>query len=161
MAEVSETVLPGIGVRHEFDTSDGVRIGVLTHRGGRRELLVYDAHDPDSVSSHVRLDHDETRTLAELLGASSVSEKAAAMERIEGLAIDWVRVDPEQVGENGKAIAELQMRTNTGVSIIAVLRGEVPVPAPGPEEVLLPGDTVVVTGTPEGIEKARALLTKP
>ena len=158
MAEVTEVALPGIGVRHEFDTTEGVRVGVLTHRGGRRELLVYDSDDVDAVRAVVRLNPDETRTLAELLGASSVSEKAAAMERIEGLAIDWVRVDAARV-EGGKAIAELQMRTRTGVSIIAILRGDVPVPAPGPEEILQAGDTVVVTGTPEGIDKARALLT--
>ena len=40
MPEVRETMLPGVGVRHEFETADGERVAVLTHRGGRRELAV-------------------------------------------------------------------------------------------------------------------------
>ena len=36
MPEVRETLLPGVGVRHEFTTASGERVAVLTHRGGRR-----------------------------------------------------------------------------------------------------------------------------
>jgi TrkA domain protein len=159
MGEVTEVRLPGIGVRHEFDTADGVRVGVLTHRGGRRELLVYAEDDPDRCRTTVQLDSDDTRTLAELLGASQVSESVAAMERIAGLAIAWLPVETDAIGAGGRAIADLAMRTQTGVSIIAVLRGDTPIPAPEPTELLLPGDIAVVAGTPEGIERARALLT--
>ena len=31
MADVSETLLPGVGVRHEFVTASGERVAVLTH----------------------------------------------------------------------------------------------------------------------------------
>ena len=158
MAEVHEVLLPGLGVRHEFDTAEGTRVGVLTHRGGRRELLVYDVDDPDACRVVLTLGPEDTRTLGELLGVAQVSERVAAMERIEGLAIDWLPVDSSHVGEEGTAIAELAMRTRTGVSIVAILRGDTPIPAPEPTEVLRPGDTAVVTGTPEGIERARALL---
>ena len=48
MVDVQETKLPGIGVRHEFVTDDGNRLAVLSHRTGRRDLLIYDSADPDS-----------------------------------------------------------------------------------------------------------------
>ncbi|HVF33424.1 MAG TPA: TrkA C-terminal domain-containing protein [Acidimicrobiales bacterium] len=160
MPDVTEIPLPGIGVRHEFRTASGVPIGVLTHRGGRRELVVYDAGDLDTARVAVRLTADDSRTLAELLGASSVSERAAATASIEGLSIDWLTVAAERVGPEGKAIAELEIRSRTGVSIIAILRDETPIPAPEPSVVLLPGDTAVVTGTAQGMDAARRLLTK-
>ena len=159
MAVVTEIPLPGIGVRHEFATSGGVPVGVLTHRGGRRELLVYDTDDRDTARVSVRLDADDARTLAELLGATTVSERATATANIEGLAIDWLTVAEARVGRDGTPIADLAIRTRTGVSIIAILRDGDPIPAPEPTVRLLPGDTAVVTGTAEGMAAARRLLT--
>jgi TrkA domain protein len=159
MGDVTEVPLPGIGVRHEFSTASGVPLAVLTHRGGRRELLVYDRDDPDRAARSVRLDPDDARTLAELLGATSVSERAAATADIEGLAIDWLLVAAAKVGADGTTIADLAIRSRTGASIIAVLRDETPIPAPEPTALLLPGDTAVVTGTVEGMAAARRLLT--
>ena len=74
--DIQETNLPGVGLRHDFTTRAGRQLGVVTHRTGRRDLLVYDRDDPDACSTLLRLDPDDTRTLAELLGASSVSERA-------------------------------------------------------------------------------------
>jgi TrkA domain protein len=34
--EIEETLLPGVGVRHEFTTAAGERLTLLTHRTGRR-----------------------------------------------------------------------------------------------------------------------------
>ena len=75
MPDVTETDLPGVGVRHEFTTSSGERVGVVTHRTGRREVIVYNRSDPDACSAILHLDPDDTRTLAELLGTARVREK--------------------------------------------------------------------------------------
>ena len=40
MADVTETPLPGVGVRYEFTTEADERVGVIVHRGGRREVVV-------------------------------------------------------------------------------------------------------------------------
>ena len=69
MPDVSETNLPGVGVRHDFTTATGQRLGVIAHRGGRRELLVYDTDDPDACRTVMQLDVDDARTLAEVLGS--------------------------------------------------------------------------------------------
>ena len=55
MSEVTETQLPGVGVRHEFVTAGGERVAVLTHRTGRRELAVYDRADPDACTTVLHL----------------------------------------------------------------------------------------------------------
>ena len=158
MSQVSETHLPGVGVRHDFVTHEGERIGVLSHRTGRRELLLYDEADPDACRSVVHLDVDDTRTLSELLGASKVSESVAAVQQqVEGLAIDWITVGSASAFA-GSAIADSELRTRTGVSIVAVVRGKQTVPAPGPDFVLERGDVAVVVGTPEGIVVAAELL---
>jgi TrkA domain protein len=158
MADVDETVLPGVGIRHEFTTSDGERVGVLVHRGGRRELLVYDQPDPDSCSTPLHLSTDDARTLAELLGASQVSEAVTAVQQqIEGLSIEWLEVS-EQSAAIGATLAEGEYRTRTGTSIVAVLRGDLTIPAPGPDLALEVGDLVVAVGTTQGLTQLRSLL---
>ncbi|MGH2814647.1 MAG: TrkA C-terminal domain-containing protein [Actinomycetota bacterium] len=47
--DIQETNLPGVGLRHDFTTRAGRQLGVVTHRTGRRDLLVYDREDPDAV----------------------------------------------------------------------------------------------------------------
>lgn len=158
MPDVSETPLPGVGVRHEFVTTGGERVAVLTHRTGRREVAIYDRADPDACTTVLHLSVDDTRTLAELLGASSVHEAVAAVQqRLEGLAIDWVTV-PAKSQVVGTTIAEGAFRTRTGASIVAIVRGETTIPAPGPDHSFEEGDVVVAVGTAEGLAQLRALL---
>lgn len=158
MREVTEVRLPGVGVRHEFTTESGERLAVLSHRSGRRELVVYDRHDPDAAGTVVHLTPEDTRTLGELLGATQVSEALDAVHhQLEGLAIDWITVPPRSRFANA-TIAEGQFRTRTGVSIVAVVRGETTMPAPGPEHRFQPGDVAVAVGTPDGLAQLRNLL---
>ena len=82
MTEIHETELPGIGVRQEFDTVSGTRLGVLTTRTGRKELLLYDREDPDSCRATVHLDPEDSVVLADLLGSSRVSDAAAGIQRL-------------------------------------------------------------------------------
>jgi TrkA domain protein len=156
VSEVRETLLPGVGVRHEFTTSSGERVAVLTHRNGRRELAIYDRADPDACTTVLHLSPDDTRTLAELFGASQVSEALVAVQQqVEGLAIDWPTVGP---GFDGATISDGRFRTQTGTSIVAVVRGATTIPAPGPDTTLEAGDVVVAVGTPEGLSQLRTLL---
>jgi TrkA domain protein len=158
MADVRETRLPGVGVRHEFTTSSGERVGVLSHRSGRREIVVYDRDDPDNCTTVLHLSPDDTRTLAELLGASQVSEAVAAVQQqLEGLAIDWLRVPPAS-SFVGATIGEGQFRSRTGASIVAVVRGDTTAAAPQPDYAFAAGDVVVAVGTPEGLAQLRSLL---
>ncbi|HWC25402.1 MAG TPA: hypothetical protein VG474_02360 [Solirubrobacteraceae bacterium] len=74
MTRIDETLLPGIGVRHDFVTAAGTRIGVITYRDGRRELVVFAEDDPDECSVSIALDEDDARALADMLGGSQIIE---------------------------------------------------------------------------------------
>ncbi len=158
MSEVLETQLPGVGVRHEFDTETGQRIGVVVHRDGRREVVVYGHEDPDACSTVLDLTATSARTIAELLGASQVSETVAAVQHdIEGLAIEWIQI-PAPSPVVGTTIREGEYRTRTGASIVAIIRGDTSVPAPDPEFSFAAGDVAVAVGTVEGLASLRTLL---
>jgi TrkA domain protein len=157
VGEIEETRLPGLGVRYEFRTARGSRLGVVHHRTGRRELLVYDPEDPDTCRDVIALDEEDSRTLAELLGASRVAEQVERLQQVEGLAIDWLPI-PAETPFAGKTIGDTRAHTQTGVSIVAVLRGDRAFPAPGPDFGLEPGDTILVVGTPRGIEELAVIL---
>ncbi|HEX9711707.1 MAG TPA: cation:proton antiporter regulatory subunit [Actinomycetota bacterium] len=157
-SEIQETALPGVGVRYEFTSSAGVRVAVVHHRSGRRELILFEPDDPDCVQRSVDLDEVDSRTLAEMLGASKVAEHLARLQQsVEGLAIDWLPIGGSTPFA-GRTIGDTQARSRTGVSIVAVLRGESASAAPGPEEELRPGDTLVVVGTARGIEQLAEIL---
>jgi len=158
MSNVRETMLPGVGVRHEFQTAGGERVAVLTHRSGRRELAVYDRNDPDASSTVLHLSAGDTRTLAELLGATQVSEATAAVQQqVEGLAIEWLTINPASRFV-GATIAAGEFRSQTGASIVAILRGGTTIAAPGPEQQFDPGDVLVAVGTLDGLAQLRNLL---
>jgi TrkA domain protein len=155
--DIHETALPGVGLRHDFTTRTGRQLGVITHRTGRRDLIVYDREDPDASQEVVPLTGDEAEALGELLGADRVVEHLADLQRIEGLAIDWLAVRPGSPYA-GRTIADTQARSRTGVSIVAVLRDGSAIPAPTPDVRLQAGDTLVVVGTIDGISALADLL---
>jgi TrkA domain protein len=160
MADVRETKLPGVGVRHEFTAEDGTDIGVLVYHDGRREIVVYDSDDPDACSSIMTLSAEDTRTIAELLGASRVTEAVSAVQQeIEGLAIEWIELTPASPAA-GATIGDGMYRTKTGSSIVAVIRDGRSIPAPGPEFPLAAGDVIVAVGTIEGLAAMRSLIRR-
>ena len=66
------THLPGVGDRHEFSTEDGNTLGVVHHRDGDRELLVFSRRDPDACQLSLRLRGEDARRLAALLTEESI-----------------------------------------------------------------------------------------
>lgn len=153
-----ETQLPGVGVKHDFTTDDGRDVGVLVHKDGRRDIVVYDAVDPDSCSMQVSLSATDTRTLAELLGTSQVNTAVQAVQQeIEGLAIEWLTIDPGSPSAD-RTIGDGAFRTKTGVSVVAVIRDDTPFPAPDPNFGLHSGDVLVCVGTVEGLDRMRSLV---
>ena len=158
MRTITQTPLPGLGVRYDLALESGVRVGVLAHRTGRREVFVYGARDPDAVVAEVVLTAEEGKVVADLLGGTELVESVARVQQIEGLAIGWIEL-PETSPFVDRTIADAEVRTRTGVSIVAVIRDDDAHPAPGAEFRFSAGDTAVVVGTPRGIAAAASLLT--
>ena len=158
MAVVRETKLPGVGVKHDFTTDDGREVGVLVHKDGRRDIVVYSADDPDTCSMQMSLQEGDARTLAEMLGVSQVNAAVEAVQQeIEGLAIEWLTIETASPLA-GKTIGDGAFRTKTGVSIVAVIRGSDPHPAPGPSFGLEAHDVIVAVGTVDGLASVRQLI---
>jgi TrkA domain protein len=133
-------------------------VAVVHHRSGVRELVLFERDDPDTSHDLVRLGPEDSRTLAELLGVSQVARELSELEQdVEGLAVDRLPLEAASPFDRG-TIGDTQARTRTGVSIVAVLRGDAAHPAPGPEFSLRGSDTLVVVGTPRGIEELAVLL---
>jgi TrkA domain protein len=159
MTDVEETKLPGIGVRHDFATGSGRRVGVIVHRSGDRELLIYDEDDPDATREAVRLNQADAHTLGDLLGVARLKDRVDEVvhQSIEGLNIDWVPVR-EGSGAAGRTIGDLEMRRRTGATIVAVIRGRQTHASPGPDFDLAARDTAVIVGTEDGVADAITLL---
>jgi len=157
VTEIHETELPGIGVLQEFDTAGGSRVGVLTTRNGRRQLLLYDDEDRDACRAMVHLDPEDSLVLADLLGSTHVVDAAASLQRLEGLAIDWLTVSPASPLA-GSTVGEAAIRKATGANVVAIIRGTSTNASPGPTDRLVAGDVLVAVGTPEAVDALTARL---
>jgi TrkA domain protein len=156
--EVERTALPGIGLRHEFYTEKGQHAAVVSHVSGRRDVVIYRQHDPDSVAATLSLSTDEANGIAELLGTARIVERLNDLQRqVVGLATLQV---PIMAGGpyDGRTLGDTQTRTRTGASIVAVVRGGGIIGSPRPDFVFEPGDLVVVVGTIEGTQAAAELF---
>ncbi|MFB9375996.1 cation:proton antiporter regulatory subunit [Kineococcus gynurae] len=158
--DLEETKLPGVGLRHDFTTARGRRIGVISQRNGERELLVYSLDDPDACHSVVDLDADEAEVLAELLGQPRVIERLARLrEQIEGLATEGIYVEKGSPFA-GRTLADAQIRSRTGASVVALVRNGEVIPSPAPAQEFRAGDKIVVVGTTEGVRATAQLLSQ-
>ncbi|MGX1128628.1 TrkA domain protein [Streptomyces glaucescens] len=155
-ARMSSTPLPGIGVRYDLTTRERRRLSVVAHRDGSRTLNAYQEDDPDACALSMRLTSAEAATLVDALMPAhhspnllSTTELGLVAERIElSAGSHW----------NGRLLGETRTRTETGVSIVAVLRRAEAIPSPGPDFRLSGGDTLIVIGTREGVEAAAVIL---
>ena len=149
--EVTEQDLPGIGRRYDLRDADGNDVSVIVHHSGRRDVYGQRSvhHDLDLMLAFT---DDQARRLGAILSGAYFTP--AVVSQIEsvvgGLLIDWVtlRADSPSVGSS---IAALDVRGRTGMTIAAILRDDVPLLAPEPDEVLSVGDRLVVIGRPEDL----------
>ena len=157
--DIERVNLPGIGMRHAITTERGRRIGVVSHHTGRRDLVVYDADDPDSAVVSVALTGTEANALAELLGTARLVERLTELNRqVEGLVTEQI-VLAEGSPYDGRTLGDTASRTRTGASIVAVVRGGQVFASPRPDFRFSAGDVVVVVGTAEGTTAVAQILT--
>jgi TrkA domain protein len=155
---VEQTALPGIGVRHDLITASGRRVGVVSHRSGRRDLVLYDRHDPDACLASIPLTDDEAEALADFLGASlMLGQLAGIREQAAGLLTEQVPIQPSSPYV-GRRLGDTRIRTRTGASIVAILREREVIPSPDPSLVFAAGDVVVVVGTRKGLDGVTSVL---
>jgi len=156
--DVERTALPGIGLRYTFTTQQGRRLGLVSHRNGRRDLVIYRRDDPDSAADSLVLTSAEADGLAELLAAARVVERLAELHRqVEGLVGEQLPIMPGSPYD-GRTLGDTRARTRTGASIVAVVRDRQVIASPRPDFVFQAADVVVVVGTTEGTAGIAAIL---
>ncbi|MFC6093592.1 cation:proton antiporter regulatory subunit [Saccharothrix lopnurensis] len=155
---VEVTPLPGIGTRQDFMIRAGRRMGVITHRDGKFELIVSRKDDPDDCMASIAMTSAEAATLAGLLGGPQLVAHLQEQHRdVAGISTQQFPVVPGSRFD-GSPLSETELRTRTGASIVAVVRANGVHPSPRPDFVFAGGDQVVVVGTAEGLAAAGELL---
>ena len=150
------TRLPGIGVQYDLTTLDGRHLSVTAHRDGSRSLNAYREDDPDACALSLRLTGREAAVLADALRPVPDGPRLFHTTDI-GLVAEQIPL-PITSRWNGCQLGETRLRSRTGSSVVAVLRGADAIPSPAPGFRLAGGDTLVVIGTREGAETAAAIL---
>ncbi|MFB9392211.1 cation:proton antiporter regulatory subunit [Streptomyces coeruleoprunus] len=153
---MSSTPLPGIGVRYDLTTREHRRLSVVAQRDGGRVLSAYRTDDPDACALSVKLTAGEAEALIDALMPCHHSPNLLSTTGL-GLVAERIEL-PAASHWNGRVLGETRLRTETGASIVAVLRRADAIPAPGPDFRLAGGDTLIVIGTREGVDAAAAIL---
>ncbi|WP_405774803.1 cation:proton antiporter regulatory subunit [Streptomyces sp. NBC_01538] len=150
------TPLPGIGVQYDLITREHRHLSVVAHRDGGRTVSLYREDDPDSCAQSLRLTAPEAASLIDALSPSHHSPSLLSTTAL-GLVAERVEVAAGSRW-NGRVLGETRMRTETGASVVAVLRLAEAIPSPTPAFRLAGGDVVIVIGTREGVDAAAAIL---
>ena len=109
--DVNEVLLPGIGLRYEFTSAEGRRIGIVARREGNFEVVTYDRSDPDQSRLLLKLTAEEADTVAEILGAPRIAERFADLTKeVPGLSAGQIEVGPGSPYV-GRPMGETRART--------------------------------------------------
>jgi TrkA domain protein len=145
--ELSQTRLPGVGVKYTSLTAHGGRLTVILHNEGQREIYWFRHADDDEPEAVIALEDDEARQLGAIIGGAY--DRPKVVEELEmafgELSIEWVPV-PDTSPAIEKTLAECAFRQRTGITIIAILREPEPVAGAQPGDVVQAGDTLVTVG---------------
>ncbi|MFD6225775.1 cation:proton antiporter regulatory subunit [Streptomyces sp. NPDC060232] len=150
------TPLPGIGVQYDLTTREHRNLSVIAHRDGTRTVSLYRADDPDACAESLHLTGGETASLIDALMPAHHSPNLLHTTDL-GLVAERVELSAHSLW-NGRLLGETRMRTETGVSIVAVLRRAEARPSPAPDFRLAGGDTLILIGTREGVDAAADIL---
>ena len=158
--DVKEVLLPGVGLRYEFTSYQGDRIGIIARRGGDFDVVLYGRDDPDEARPVFHLTDEEADTVAQILGAPRIAERFTELtSEVPGLEAGQVQVRPGSPFVD-RPLGDTQARTRTGASIVAIVRNEDVLASPGPAEILRARDVLIVIGTEEGIAGVEQIVDK-
>jgi TrkA domain protein len=158
--DVKEVLLPSMGVRYEFTSQHGERIGIIARRGGYFDVVLYDRDDPDQARPVFRLTDEEADAVAQILGAPRIAERFTELTReVPGLEAGQIAIQPGSAYAD-RPLGDTRARTRTGASIVAIVRNQQVLASPAPSEMLRAADVLIVVGTEAGIEGVQRLVDK-
>jgi len=136
----------------------------LKRCGYQGRVALTAANQEDAVAFDAAGAHIVFRPYADA-AEQAVDDLSDAMDMLPE-AVDWpvsfreVRI-PTGAAAAGRAVRDILLRAETGVSILAVSRAGRAHYDPGPGFQVFPGDRLVVVGTDEQLRRAEAFLTLP
>jgi len=156
--DVREHDLPGVGKKFACTTNEGDRLTVIIHNTGAREIYLFERGE-EFPHAAVRLEDPEARKLGAILGGAYFQPAAAeSMDMVLGqLSVEWMKVESTSPLA-GTTLVEAAVRERTGSSVIAVLRDGKAIPNPQPDLPIRAGDTLMVIGDREQVERFGRLL---
>lgn len=156
---VYESDLPGVGKKFEIEIGDGARLVIVTHNTGKREVFHKPAEGADSEKLF-ELPDRLARTVGTILEGAyfqPVQADRVATMLAEGTFLEWYDVDAG-AELDGQTLADAGVRQRTGVSVVAIQRGDTVVPSPDPDVVIEAGNTLVVIGSADDIHRFEPLV---
>jgi TrkA domain protein len=158
--DVTESDLPGVGKKHEVAIGGGQQLVVVTHNTGTRELYLKESEDADSEKL-VELSDRMARIVGTILeGAYFQPVESNHVETMlsEGTLLEWYAVEDDSplVGET---LAGADIGQRTGVTVVAIQRGEEVIAAPTSTAEIEADDTIVVIGERDNCERFEKLLS--
>ncbi|MBS3809547.1 MAG: cation:proton antiporter regulatory subunit [Desulfobacterales bacterium] len=145
--QIKTTELPGIGKRYSFKTAEDEQVTVILHHNGSREIYHFSKDEEDDPDFTLTLTDEEARQLGTIL--LGVDYQPVSDDRVElflkTLRLEWLEVKPDSCIANQKII-DSKLRTRTGATIIGIQRGETIIGSPDVNEVIMPGDVLMVIG---------------
>jgi len=150
----TETELPGIGKKYSVITNEKNKISVIVHFSGRREIYYFDKADYDEPVCTISMNEEEAKQVGSVLMGTYFKppEEDAKEILFKNLVMEWIKIDKDSIMKD-KTIKDLQIRKLTGASIIVILRGDISIVNPSPDEVIKEGDTLIVVGDKKQMEK--------
>ncbi|HET9870209.1 MAG TPA: TrkA C-terminal domain-containing protein, partial [bacterium] len=113
-----------------------------------------------NLQDHV---HAGAQMVTDALTHHSQERSEAFYEQMNAFVPGLGSPTPVTVGESsqasGRTLLELNLRNRTGVGVIAIMRGQERILMPPPRETLQAGDILILVGTQQGLQAAKALLT--
>lgn len=147
---IYETDLPGVGKKFEIDLEGDAQLVIVIHNTGKRELFVRQAPEEDSEKVAELSDKLARQVGTILEGAyfQPIRDDEISTVLDDDTLIEWAKVTG-QSELAGKTLAESGVRQQTGVSIIAIQRGDETIQNPPPDVEVREDDTLVSIGDRE------------
>jgi TrkA domain protein len=153
-----KTDLPGVGTKHTLELEGNGELVAVQHRVGHWELARVDAEG--NAATLLRPSADEDADLGRILAREESPEEDPRREMLfRTVALEWVTLD-DGSPLAGRTLAESGIRARSGASVIAVVRGDESIPNPPPDLQIEPGDTLVVLGRREQVERFLETFTR-
>jgi len=160
MSSISEANLPGVGRKFQVETLSGDRLTIVIHDDGTRELYHFSRKNFDRAASVLTLTDGEARQIAGIVGGLTYVPKALPSTEVvlEDLVLEWFTLPPGAFA-TGKTISELQLRTQTGASIVSIIEpNRITRTNPEAATLLNDGATLILAGDRRSNAKLKHLL---